>query len=241
MHSRICVSAISTFRLSLIEDLAFWSEHGIDTAGVSVAKLEAFGWDGGHGARRGGGGRRVARRQPHRARSVPSRRSDAMGTPTGAPAARARRGGRDRRRVPRVHDRTVRAAHLGRRGRRAGARDGRRARRGAATQRRVRDRAHQLVARRRRVRPHAARRARPRRPARHRCVHGDQRVLGRAQPRAHDPRRHRPHPSRAGQRLLRRHDRVVAAARTRRRRHPARAHHRCSRSTRATTACSTSS
>ncbi len=44
MHPRACVSAISTFRLSLPEDLAFWEAHGITTAGVSVAKLEAFGW-----------------------------------------------------------------------------------------------------------------------------------------------------------------------------------------------------
>jgi sugar phosphate isomerase/epimerase len=47
MHPRACVSAISTFRLSLAEDLAFWGEHGIDQVGVSVAKLEAFGWDDG--------------------------------------------------------------------------------------------------------------------------------------------------------------------------------------------------
>jgi sugar phosphate isomerase/epimerase len=47
MHPRACVSAISTFKLSLPEDLAFWKQHGITTAGVSVAKLEAFGWDKG--------------------------------------------------------------------------------------------------------------------------------------------------------------------------------------------------
>jgi sugar phosphate isomerase/epimerase len=47
MHPRACVSAISTFRLSLADDLAFWPAHGIDTVGVSVAKLEAYGWDGG--------------------------------------------------------------------------------------------------------------------------------------------------------------------------------------------------
>ena len=44
MHPRACVSAISTFKLSLAEDLAFWERHGIDTVGVSVAKLERFGW-----------------------------------------------------------------------------------------------------------------------------------------------------------------------------------------------------
>jgi sugar phosphate isomerase/epimerase len=44
MHPRISVSAISTFRLSLTEDLAFWDRHGIDHVGVSVAKLDAHGW-----------------------------------------------------------------------------------------------------------------------------------------------------------------------------------------------------
>jgi sugar phosphate isomerase/epimerase len=33
--------------MSLIEDLEFWHAHGIDNVGVSVAKLEAFGWDEG--------------------------------------------------------------------------------------------------------------------------------------------------------------------------------------------------
>jgi sugar phosphate isomerase/epimerase len=47
MHPRACVSAISTFALSLPEDLAFWERHHIDTVGVSVAKLERFGWDEG--------------------------------------------------------------------------------------------------------------------------------------------------------------------------------------------------
>jgi sugar phosphate isomerase/epimerase len=41
------VSAISTFRLSLAEDLAFWEHHHIRNVGVSVAKLEAFGWEEG--------------------------------------------------------------------------------------------------------------------------------------------------------------------------------------------------
>ncbi len=47
MHPRVCVSAISTFRLSLEEDIAFWDAHGIDRVGVSVAKLEAHGWQDG--------------------------------------------------------------------------------------------------------------------------------------------------------------------------------------------------
>ena len=47
MHPRACVSAICTFRLDLAADLEFWNRHGIDTVGVSVAKLEAFGWDEG--------------------------------------------------------------------------------------------------------------------------------------------------------------------------------------------------
>jgi sugar phosphate isomerase/epimerase len=45
--SRIGVSAISTFDLALPEDLEFWSRHAIDTVGVSVAKLEAYGWEKG--------------------------------------------------------------------------------------------------------------------------------------------------------------------------------------------------
>src|SRR5436190_21897069 len=44
MHPRACVSAISTFGLALDEDLAFWARHDIDTVGISVAKLERFGW-----------------------------------------------------------------------------------------------------------------------------------------------------------------------------------------------------
>lgn len=47
MHPRVCVSAISTYRQSLADDLAFWAEHGIDQVGVSVAKLESYGWDAG--------------------------------------------------------------------------------------------------------------------------------------------------------------------------------------------------
>jgi sugar phosphate isomerase/epimerase len=47
VHPRACVSAISTFTLPLPDDLAFWSAHGITNAGVSVAKLEAFGWERG--------------------------------------------------------------------------------------------------------------------------------------------------------------------------------------------------
>ena len=47
MHPRVCVSAISTFKLDLAADLEFWAAHRIDCAGVSVAKLAAFGWDEG--------------------------------------------------------------------------------------------------------------------------------------------------------------------------------------------------
>jgi sugar phosphate isomerase/epimerase len=47
MHPRISVSAISSFHWSLDEDLAFYAEAGIDNVGVSVAKLERFGWDEG--------------------------------------------------------------------------------------------------------------------------------------------------------------------------------------------------
>jgi sugar phosphate isomerase/epimerase len=43
----MCVSAISSFRNSLVEDLAFWQRHAIDRVGISVAKLEAHGWSDG--------------------------------------------------------------------------------------------------------------------------------------------------------------------------------------------------
>jgi sugar phosphate isomerase/epimerase len=49
MQPRVCVSAISTFGLPLDDDLAFWARHDIGTVGVSVAKLERFGWDAGTG------------------------------------------------------------------------------------------------------------------------------------------------------------------------------------------------
>ena len=47
MHPRVCVSAICTYKLDLAADLDFWADNGIDCVGVSVAKLEAFGWDEG--------------------------------------------------------------------------------------------------------------------------------------------------------------------------------------------------
>jgi sugar phosphate isomerase/epimerase len=45
VHPRISVSAISSFKNSLAEDLEFWARHGITRAGVSVAKMEAYGWE----------------------------------------------------------------------------------------------------------------------------------------------------------------------------------------------------
>lgn len=47
MHGRVSVSAICTFGLGIDDDLAFWARHGIDHVGVSVAKLERYGWDAG--------------------------------------------------------------------------------------------------------------------------------------------------------------------------------------------------
>ena len=46
-HPRVSVSAICTFGLSLPEQIEFWQRHSIDNVGVSVAKLEAHGWDEG--------------------------------------------------------------------------------------------------------------------------------------------------------------------------------------------------
>jgi sugar phosphate isomerase/epimerase len=47
VHPRVCVSAICTFKQDLAADLEFWAAERIDCVGVSVAKLEAFGWDEG--------------------------------------------------------------------------------------------------------------------------------------------------------------------------------------------------
>ena len=50
MHDRVSLSAISTFRWTLEEDLAFYERAGITAIGASLAKLEAAGLD--EGARR---------------------------------------------------------------------------------------------------------------------------------------------------------------------------------------------
>ena len=47
MHPRISLSAISTFRWTLDEDLAFYERFGITAIGASLAKLEAAGIDAG--------------------------------------------------------------------------------------------------------------------------------------------------------------------------------------------------
>lgn len=47
MHPRVSLSAISTFSWDLDADLAFYAAEGITNAGISVAKLERFGWDDG--------------------------------------------------------------------------------------------------------------------------------------------------------------------------------------------------
>jgi sugar phosphate isomerase/epimerase len=44
MHPRVSLSAISTASWELDADLAFYEEAGITNVGVSVAKLERFGW-----------------------------------------------------------------------------------------------------------------------------------------------------------------------------------------------------
>jgi sugar phosphate isomerase/epimerase len=43
----VSVSAISTFHWTLDQDLAFYAAHGIDDVGISLAKLDRHGWDGG--------------------------------------------------------------------------------------------------------------------------------------------------------------------------------------------------
>ena len=45
MHPRLSVSAVSSWRWSLDEDLSFWNETGIDHVGLSFRKLEEVGLD----------------------------------------------------------------------------------------------------------------------------------------------------------------------------------------------------
>jgi sugar phosphate isomerase/epimerase len=45
MHPRLSVSAVSSWQWTLDEDLAYWSETGIDHVGLSFRKLEAAGLD----------------------------------------------------------------------------------------------------------------------------------------------------------------------------------------------------
>jgi sugar phosphate isomerase/epimerase len=47
MHPRVSLSAISTFSWELDADLSFYAEAGITNVGISVAKLERFGWEDG--------------------------------------------------------------------------------------------------------------------------------------------------------------------------------------------------
>jgi sugar phosphate isomerase/epimerase len=47
VHPRISLSAISTFSWDLDADLRFYADAGITNVGISVAKLERFGWDDG--------------------------------------------------------------------------------------------------------------------------------------------------------------------------------------------------
>jgi sugar phosphate isomerase/epimerase len=47
VHDRVSVSAICSFHQPLGDDLALWAANGITTVGVSVAKLDAHGWDDG--------------------------------------------------------------------------------------------------------------------------------------------------------------------------------------------------
>ncbi|HKA94076.1 MAG TPA: sugar phosphate isomerase/epimerase family protein [Acidimicrobiia bacterium] len=47
MHARVSLSAISTFAWDLDTDLAFYADAGVTNVGISVAKLERYGWDEG--------------------------------------------------------------------------------------------------------------------------------------------------------------------------------------------------
>lgn len=55
MHPRLSVSAVSSWRWSLDEDLAFWGEAGIDHVGLSFRKLTDVGLDRGIGRVRDAG------------------------------------------------------------------------------------------------------------------------------------------------------------------------------------------
>ena len=152
MHPRVCVSAISTFKLALADDLAFWAAHGIDSVGVSVAKLEALRLGRGHRGASPTRSTRLARRQPHRARTVPCSPTRAVGAAARTPRARAR--DRPRARTPSAWcsrpDRPDRS-----RGTRPPTRSRPRSRpvlvEAHGARHPVRDRAHELAARRRRA------------------------------------------------------------------------------------------
>jgi sugar phosphate isomerase/epimerase len=47
MHPRVSLSAISSASWDLDQDLAFYGEAGVTNVGISVAKLERFGWEEG--------------------------------------------------------------------------------------------------------------------------------------------------------------------------------------------------
>ena len=109
------MSAISTFRLSLDEDLAFWARHDIDRVGVSVAKLEAFGWE--RGVELVGGAIKGGLDVANLIGLGPFHLADprALGGAARPPRTRARRRSAPARRLPRVHDRAGGRTHRGKR------------------------------------------------------------------------------------------------------------------------------
>ena len=151
MHPRACVSAISTFRLSLAEDLAFWERHGITNVGVSVAKLEALRL-----------GRRERSSSPTRSGADCTSSTSSGSVRSTSPTRRAGRSSRIGSCAPsRPRPRSARSASCSRpdrsrrsRGRRPPTRWSTALAPGAArsaARRRLRDRAHELAARRRRA------------------------------------------------------------------------------------------
>ena len=91
VHPQVSVSAVSSRQWTLDEDLAFWSEAGIDHVGLSLRKLEAAGIDD---AARADRRRGPAREQHRRARLVGSPRRGDVAAPAGPAARRRRRRGR---------------------------------------------------------------------------------------------------------------------------------------------------
>ena len=110
MHPRVSLSELCSWNWTLDEDLAFYEQAGITTIGASLVKLEAAGWkQAAHRLRDTG----LARREPHRGRTLPPRRPRAVGGAARPGPSRALHRANRRRRVPGPDDGAGRPAHVG--------------------------------------------------------------------------------------------------------------------------------